>query len=192
MDAFLSTLTSLTISEGLTAGLVLVTIYYAVQTHRTVSAMKEQNVRLIRPYISICPIRDGITFHLRVENTGKTSADNLQLSIDRPFYCLDEEEANLKEQHLFTSGVASFSPGAEVNFLLGTTVQIFGKEDTHYPMPSKFEVTARYSYSGNEVVETTTVDLNQYAKKFAPQIGVTRHLRDAKKSLSSIADSIDT
>lgn len=190
MEPFWSTLASLTVTEGLTAVLVLVTIYYAIQTHRTVTAMKEQNDRLTRPYISIRPIRDGIALHLVVENTGKTSAENLKLSIDKAFYCGDDGDANLKDQHLFTSGVESFPAGARVNFLLGGTVQVFGDEKPDNPMPPRFKVEARYSYSGNEVIETTTVDLDQFAKKFTPNIGVTRHLKDAKKSLSSIADAV--
>lgn len=182
MDPFVTTLTGLTVSEVLTAVLVLITAYYAWQTRRSVQAMERQNERLIRPYITVRPIRDAHMYYLQIANTGKTAAENLRLEIDKDFHCNGDEENNLAEQHLFKEGTQSFAPGAEVNHLLGLRGKIHGEKE-NFQMPTRFEVTAHYSYDGKDMTETTIVDFEQFPKIATPRIGIGREIRKIRKAI---------
>jgi hypothetical protein len=175
--------------ESLTAVLVLVTTYYAWQAHRSATMMKKQYEGMMRPYIVIRPIRDGTVYHLRIENTGQTSAEDFRLELSTPYHCNGEEEKNLGEEHLFTEGVDTFAPGAQVTYFLGTNFNILG-DDSPEDTPLSFEVTARYSYAGEEVEEVTTVDLRQFADFALLNLGSDRDLKKGRKALETIADAV--
>lgn len=165
--------------EILTGLLVVVTGYYAWVAHSSLKVMREQNDRLTRPYVVIRPVRDSQNILLEVENTGRTSAEDLKLDIDKSFHCAGEEDSDLREQHLFSEGVGSFAPGSKVVHLLGTTGQLYPDESAN--MPWEFEIEARYVYADNQVTEKTTVDLNQFAKLFVPTTGVRAEIRKIRQ-----------
>ena len=189
MEQVLAAVADAVTQESLTAVLVLVTIYYAYQAHRSATMMQKQYEGMMRPYIVIRPIRDGTVYHLRIKNTGQTSAEDLRLELSTPYYCNGEEEKNLAEEHLFTDGVDTFAPGAEVTYFLGTNFNILD-DDSSENTPLSFDVTARYSYAGNEVEEVTTVDLRQFADFALLNLGSDRDLKKGRKALETIADAV--
>jgi len=108
MDALLTELANLTVGNYLTAVLIGITAWYAWLTRQTVDAMREQNDRLVRPYVSVRLIRDRIDYILVVENDGRTPAENLRLDIDREFHCLGNSDFPLSEETLFSEGISTF------------------------------------------------------------------------------------
>ncbi len=57
---------------------------------------------------------DNPIFYLRISNVGKTAANDLKLSLDKPFYPFGEkkEDNNLAECFAFKNVITSFPPGS--------------------------------------------------------------------------------
>src|SRR5947208_11651912 len=99
--------------EYLTALLVFVTAIYAYLTHKmakasdaSVQAVRDQSEAMLRPYVTVSPfVRPHTPFlYLRVENSGRTGAENLRLTIDRDFFQFgetDRSEKNLRTMSAF-------------------------------------------------------------------------------------------
>jgi len=160
--------------EYLTAILVFITAIYAYLTYRmaksteeSVDAMNEQTMALSRPYVSIQPfIRPHTTIlYLRIKNSGRTAAMNLELSIDRDFYQFAETHQankNLKSLSAFTTPIDSLPPEMQLLFALGQGSVLFDDEAIKSATPTQFSVTAKYAFSGIKVSETTHIDLRPY------------------------------
>ena len=157
----------------LTGALVVITGIYAYLTHRMAQAsqasvclMKEQTDAISRPYVvvSLAKRPNNPFIHLRVENTGQTAARDLTLSLGGPEFEKIKDLDGMKRlsgSHLFTKQTASFPPRSPLFFLLGFGSTLHGGDDKKHPQET-FTVTARYSFAGQTVSETTTVDVNQY------------------------------
>lgn len=157
----------------LTAILVLVTAFYAWATFKilranenVVAAMNQQTDLLIRPYINIraATAIGSAALRLIIENTGKTSAINLQLQMDRDFYQYGERDKkrNLARLNAFQLPIESFPPSAELIFYLAQGFKILGEDSDPQVTPPVFNIKATYSYLGHQVVESTTIDLRQF------------------------------
>lgn len=99
---------------------------------------------------------------LRVVNTGQTAARDMTLSLGSEFERISHLKGpqELKDAYLFTKTVASFPPHSPVLFLLGFGGS-FVADDKKRPQET-FSITAKYSFSGQTVNETTWLDVNQY------------------------------
>jgi hypothetical protein len=125
-----------------------------------------QSEAMLRPYVTISPwVRPFASFfYLRIANTGRTAAENLQLTLDRDFFEWGENrpERNLRTKTAFSEPIDSFAPGTEMLFALGQSWVVLGDDAKPEITPPKFSVTARYEYSGRKVVEVTRIDLRPY------------------------------
>lgn len=185
------------ILEYLTAILAFITAIYAYLTYRmaksseaSVDAMREQSEAMLRPYITVTTfIRSHTPFlYLRISNTGKMSATNLQLTIDRDFFQFGESaiaEKNLRNLSAFTHPVDSFPPGTELNFALGQGWVIFGNEVEPSVCPTQFNVTAKYEYSGKVFCEVNKIDLRAYIGTEGERDPVVEELERIRKVLQS-------
>ena len=160
--------------DYLTAILVFITAIYAYLTHRmakasdaSVNAMREQSEALLRPYVTITPyVRPHTTIlYLRIENTGKTAAEDLRLSLDKDFFQFGEKnqsEKNLRTANAFTETIESLPPGTKLNFALGQGFNILGDDAHENGVPQKFKITAQYNFGTKEFHETNRIDLRPY------------------------------
>jgi hypothetical protein len=160
--------------ENLTGALVAITAIYAYLTHRMAKAteasvrlMKEQADAISRPYVVVSMVKQPNSpfIQLRIENIGRTAAENLTLSLGPDFAQIKELDGmkRLSCSHLFTTTTTSFPPQSPVFFLLGFGSTLHGADDKTYPQKT-FTITARYSFAGRSVCETTTVDVNMYTQ----------------------------
>lgn len=186
------------IIELLTATLVAITAFYAWATYKilranenVVDAMNEQAIALGRPYVVIAPVleADNPIFYLRVSNTGKTTAEKLQLTLDKPFFKFGEksETKNLASFALFNKPIDSFPPGSEITFSLAQGFKIFEGNSENPDMPQTFSVTAKYEFSGRQVEEVNRIDLRPYLGADVPQDAYVRKLREISESLKKLA-----
>jgi len=160
--------------EYLTAVLAIITAIYAYLTHKiakaseaSVEAIREQSEAMLRPYVTVAPfVRPHTPFlYLRVENTGRTGAENVQLSIDRDFFQFgetDRPEKNLRTISAFTAPIDSLAPGNELLFALGQGWVIFGESARPDITPPQFNVTASYEFRGRKIEEVNRIDLRPY------------------------------
>jgi len=159
--------------EYLTAILVFITAIYAYLTYRmaktseaSVEEMRQQSEATMRPYIVVAPFVRPHTplLYLRIVNTGKNTAHNLKLSIDKDFFQFGETQSdkNLRNKSAFTVPMDSFPPNTELIFALAQGWILFegtGKPDI---CPTQFTITAQYEFSSKQVVEKHHIDLRGY------------------------------
>jgi hypothetical protein len=160
--------------EYLTAILVLITAIYAYLTFRmakaseaSVEMMQDQSESMSRPYVTVAPfIRPHTTFlYLRLNNIGRTAAQNLRLSLDRDFFQFGEvnqPNRNLRRISAFSTPIDSFPPGMELIFGLAQGFLIFGESTNPSACPTQFSITATYEFLGKSVTEVNRVDLRPY------------------------------
>lgn len=159
--------------EYLTAILVFVTAIYAYLTHKmaksseaSVQAMREQSEAMLRPYIDVTPyVRPHTTvLYLRIENTGRTGAQNVRFSLDRDFYQFGQKtpDHNLRTKAAFTQPIDSLGPGHKLNFALAQGFIIFGDGGGPDVTPQQFNIAATYEFAGKNVEEVHRIDLRPY------------------------------
>lgn len=147
---------NLTVIDYLTAILCFITAIYSYLTHKmakaseaSVKAMKAQSEAMLRPYVTIVPyVRPHTTLlYLKIENTGKTAAENLRLSIDKDFFQFGEsrQDHNLKTKAAFVEPIQSFAPGGKLVFALAQGFVIFSSGADQSKVPQQFTIAATIS-----------------------------------------------
>lgn len=184
--------------EILTGASVLLTAIYAYLTYQilranraSVQAMEAQTTALTRPYIGVTagPQRGSILFLLTIANLGRTAAVRVKLGIDQSFYQFGErdDEKDLAKMNAFSSEIAMIAPGAEINFHLGTSMQIYGGGAAH-AMPQVFTIVASYhSVDGQHFAEQTTVDLRAHYKSAVVKDRGVEELKEIAEGIKALA-----
>lgn len=186
--------TLLVVLNGL---LVVVTAFYAWATFRilkanegVVSIMKQQTESLTRPYIHpVLYLVPGTNiFALRIENTGRTAATNLRLSLDRDFFAFAENrpERNVRSFNAFSQAIASFGPGARIDVWLGQGTHFFGDGAKSNLTPPIFTVQAVYEFGPKSVMEETMIDFRPYLMTDLPRQPLAEELKDIKRVLEDL------
>lgn len=186
-------------TDLLTALLLFVTAYYAWITSRillankeAVAAMREQSEAMTRPYIqpTLALLPGSPIFVLRVKNTGKTTARNLRLGLDKDFYQLGNKSRNLRALNAFKEPILSFPPGSEFMFWLGTGPEMLGPTHDDNLMPQVLAVTATYEYSDKRVTEATIVDVRPFLDTDIPLDPVTHGMKDITQAIQKVGDGL--
>lgn len=164
----------MTTIDYLTAILVFITAIYAYLTHKmakaseaSVQIMRSQLEAMSRPYIAITPyVRPHTSIlYLKIENTGKSSAENLLLSMDKDFFQFGESkmpENNLRTKPAFLKEIHSLPPNGNLSFALAQGFVIFAPEADPDKVPQQFSITAKYKFGQQELAETHKIDLQPY------------------------------
>lgn len=187
--------------EILTMLLIIVTGFYAWATFRilrsneaAVQVMKDQLDAENRPYVhpSLFVVPHTDIFGLRIKNTGKTSASNLRLTIDKDFFLFGEklEDRNLRNMNAFSKPIVSFPPEAEIEFFLAKGPNVFSEDADQTIVPHVFSIQAEYIFSGRSVSENTTLDFQPYLNANIPRNSVVSELGKIRKSLEKLANNI--
>lgn len=179
--------------DYLTAILVFVTAIYSYLTYKmakaseaSVQAVREQSEAMLRPYVSISPyVRPHTTvLYLRIENTGRTAAENLRLSMDKDFFQFGEAKQldhNLRTKAAFVDVIQSLPPGGKLIFALAQGFTIFAPDADSGVVPKQFAVTAAYGFTGKQVSETHRVDLRPYISSEGEQDPIVEELEKLRK-----------
>lgn len=160
------------IIDYLTAALVLITAVYSYLTYKmaksseaSVQAVREQSEALLRPYITISTFVRPHTpiLYLKIENAGRTAAEDLQLSMDKDFFQFGEPSArNLRTMEAFSQPIKSLPPGGKLVFALAQGFIIFAKGADQSVVPSQFKVKALYRSGSKTIEEVNHIDLTPY------------------------------
>jgi hypothetical protein len=181
--------------ECLTAILVIITAIYAYLTHRiakaseaSVDAVRAQSEAMARPYVTVAPYIRPHTpiLYLRIENSGRTGAENLRLTIDRDFFQFgegDNAEKNLRTRSAFTAPIDTLAPGHQLNFALGQGWVLFGENARPDITPPQFNVTAEYEFRGRRIVEVNRIDLRAYLGSEGERDPIVEELEQIRKAI---------
>ena len=188
--------------EFLTALLVIITAFYAWVTYkmlkaneRVVETMRNEFEAMQRPYITIIPFLepDNPIFYLRIANTGKSTATDLRLKIDRSFFKFGErvEKNDLASFPIFNNKINAFPPNAEIMFSLAPSFVIFQQTVDPTVCPTKFTIMASYQFGGTKIEESHLIDLTPYLHTDIPQDSTIRKLTAINESLIQISKLMD-
>ena len=174
--------------ECLTAILVIITAIYAYLTHRIAKASEESVEAMARPYVTVAPYIRPHTpiLYLRIENSGRTGAQNVRLTLDRDFFQFgenDRAEKNLRTRSAFTAPIDTLAPGHQLNFALGQGWVIFGENARPEITPPQFNVTAEYEYRGRNIVEVNRIDLRPYLGSEGERDPMVEELEQIRKEI---------
>lgn len=186
----------MSITDQLTALLVVITAVYAALTYGimranrdNVAAMKAQTEALARPYIAVTPFtlpQNAIVF-LRISNMGRTAAEGVHFELDRPYYRFGkaDESQNLGALSVFSQPVSSIAPGSEFIFSLAMAPALYGDKNDEALTPLMFRVTATYRFFQKVVKEVTEVDLRPFRGMHMSYDPVVNELSGIKKALET-------
>ena len=179
--------------EYLTGILAFITAIYAWLTFKMLQAnkeairvMKDQFQSTTRPYIvANVVVKPDAMVELVIKNVGKSSAQNLKLTLDRPFYQHGEDGRNLQYYPAFSSEIDSLAPESSFSFSLVHGSRL--SEDSDEKTPNRFEVIAVYNFNEIEFSERHKVDITPFLKSQVPTDQYLSVLGGIKQSLDQIA-----
>lgn len=191
-----------TTTDILTGVLVIVTMFYAWATFHILKAnkgvveiMQSQLEQVSRPYIQASMfVRTGTPLlYLRIQNTGKSAAQNLKLEIDKDYFQFGEkrDDKNIRLKSAFQRPISCFPPDSVIEFALGMGHQIFSATADDAVSPKLFSVTATYSFSGKTVTEVTEIDLSPYLETDIPRNVVYDGLSEIKEAIKQLAKAVE-
>jgi hypothetical protein len=164
------------VNEILQAILALLTAIYVVLMFRmlraneaVVAAMRAEREAATRPYVTVAALTlpKDPRIYLRIENTGRTAAKKLRLSLDRPFHAFGDADSryNLQTYPAFAEQIESFGSRMRLVFTLAVATDLFSENAAPAALvPSVFHVTARYEWDGGSSDETSAIDLRPYPR----------------------------
>ncbi len=184
-------------TEALTAVLVIVTIVYAFSTYRIqkaneslVALIQRQGEETLRPYVTstIFLLPHNPIFYLRISNTGRSSAADLRLGIDRSFVQFGEAgpDRDIAAYRAFREPIDSLPPGGELVFPLAQDFVVFGEAADASRTPPTFTISATYSFAGKTYSELTRLDLRPYlmtSLPIDPRLSELEKLREAAEGI---------
>lgn len=189
-------------TDWLTLVLVLITAFYAWVTFQILKAnegvlsfMKQQTEELTRPYVHLVlylvPATD--IFALRIENSGRTAAANVRLTLDHDFHTFGDmqPERNMKSFNVFSQPITNFGPGARIDLWLAQGSHLFGEEAGSKFTPLTFAINATYEFGGKSVTEMTTIDFHPYLTTDTPQVPLSKELKDIKRAIEDLTRKIE-
>lgn len=180
--------------EWLTATLVLITAIYAYLTHRmastaqnTLCEMREQTWASTRPQVLVEPyVRPTTSFlYLRVHNVGRSTANNLWLTLDKEFWQFGEKKDDhaLHLKRAFSERIDALHPGQELHFALAQGWKIFGDEADESLCPPQFTAAATYSHAGRTMSEEFPIDLSIYLGSEGEHHPIVTELEKLRKAI---------
>jgi hypothetical protein len=182
----------------LTALLTLLTAVYAFLTWRilraneaVVGAMREERRAAMRPYVTVSPrtVPGSYQVFLQIENTGRSTAESVRLTVDRPFQRFGKPgpENDIRSFSAFSERIDSLPPGMKLTFALAMAPQLFGEAQVSVEaMPRQFQIRAEYSWSDGSAQETSAVDLRPYFMTAIERDPVAGELEAIRKQLEKL------
>jgi hypothetical protein len=187
----------MTNTDWLTLVLVAITAFYAWATYRilkanqaAVLAMNAQTEAQYRPYVvSAALARTGTTLLLlEIQNSGRSPAEKLRLTMDKDFYRSAEQLAdnNLAKYPAFTETIECLAPGTKLQFILGMGHTVLGDNVPDSVCPKVFAIRASYGFAGKTYSELSTIDLRPLRNSSVIQDPVADEVEKLRRSLEKL------
>jgi hypothetical protein len=181
--------------------LAFITLYYAIITHR-ILVVNKRSIELSefqieaqsRPYVNVVSAVLGGTqlLQLKIANIGKSAANDLQITVEPPFYRFGTKQDShlLQNLPIFNESVASFGPGVEILVDLGAANQIAEMpEEISGKLPT-LNFTSRYSNGVKVYEERTVIDLTIYLMTTPSEHNPAMVLEEISVKVSELVDSV--
>jgi hypothetical protein len=132
--------------------------------HAQTEALRDEAERQARAYLRISLVPTGSSsWALEVTNVGRTPADNVRLSVDRPVWLWgrDDQLKLLSELPLFAKGGFTIPPGFTLTYALQDRRVLSHVFERDVDQPTHFAIGAHYTTAaGREVDEQSRFSLD--------------------------------
>ena len=176
--------------------LTIVTAIYAFLTwsiaksnSKMVDQIEQQTNALLRPVIGFhVVLRHGVVLALELKNSGKSTASDIELEIDKDFYQYSEfsPDRNIRNFNAFTKPIKSMAAGDKIVFDLSQGFNLNQMHDGKNLSPMEFAISIKYEFSGKKFEEQQYIDLKPYISSLAVK-NPLEHLESIEKSLKKIS-----
>jgi hypothetical protein len=183
-----------TTTDWLTLALVVITGFYAWATflilkanQAVVAAMQAQTQAQLRPYVvAYVSTRTGTTLlNLWIENTGKSAAVELRMTMDKSFLQNAESTGlDISKLPAFSHPIASLAPGARLPFILGVGHALFA-DGADAASPKVFSIKTSYRFGDRCYEEVNTIDLSPLLHTTAVQDPVADEIKALREKIDS-------
>jgi hypothetical protein len=188
-----------TITDWLTLALVVITGVYAWATflilkanQAVVAAMQSQTEAQLRPYVvAYVATRTGTTLlHLWIENTGKSAAVDLRMTMDKSFLQNAERAGlDISQVPAFSHPIASLASGVRLPFVLGVGHALFA-DGADAVCPKVFSIKASYRFGERRYEEENTIDLRPLLHTTSVQDPVADEIKALRKMIDSWCEKV--
>jgi hypothetical protein len=158
------------ILAAITGIYAFLTFLIARSNKQMVNQIKLQNNAMLRPVVGFrIENRQGTIISLVLENSGKSTATNIRLKIDRDFfqYAQKEQRRNLKNFNAFKREIASMAAGEKIHFDLAQGFKFDESCDGTLLTPMEFEIEITYKFGDQQYQETQFIDIKPYMSSLA-------------------------
>lgn len=124
--------------------------------HAQTEALRDEAERQARAYLRISLVPTGSTsWALEITNAGRTPAEDVQLSVDRPVWLWgrDDQLKLLNELPLFAKGGFTIPPGFTLTYALQDRRVLSHVFERSVDQPTQFAIGSRYRTAAGRVVE---------------------------------------
>ena len=184
-------------TDWFTLALVVITALYAWATFKilranqgAVNAMREQTEAQLRPYVaSVAFAKTGGTLLLlEIQNTGKSSAEKLRLTLDKDFFqnAEQQENKNIKQLPAFAQTIECLAPGAKLQFVLGVASVVLKENIADSICPKVFSIHASYTFAGRTYSENNIIDLRPLMYSIVIHDPVAEEIEKLRQSLEKL------
>lgn len=182
-------------TDYLTAALVLLTAVYAWLTYliaRSNTQMLDQVRKQIeaqtRPVVSVnIETRHQTVFSIRISNRGNSPAQDVRISIDRPFFQFGEtgDRRDISKFALFSEPIPTIAAGDGYLIDLAQGFNLNKKVGEDNISPDRFAIRVNYRYGDINYDEKFHIDLRHYFQTHG-RTTIVEQLEHIKKTLDKI------
>jgi hypothetical protein len=152
-----------------------------------VAAMQAQTEAQLRPYVvAYVSTRTGTTLlHLWIENTGKSAAVDLRMTMDKSFLQNAERAGfDISQVPAFSHPIAALAPGARLPFVLGVGHALFA-DGADAVSPKVFSIKSSYRFGDRRYEEESTIDLRPLLHTTSVQDPVADEIKAIREKIDS-------
>lgn len=127
--------------------------------HAQAQALREEADRQARAYLRISLVPTGSSsWALEITNAGRSPADDVRLSVDRPVWLWGRDDVLklLSQLPLFAKGGFSIPPGFTLSYALQDGRVLSHVFERSVDQPTQFAITAHYRSNGAREIEETS------------------------------------
>lgn len=184
--------------EYITLWIGIVTTLYVVltylmfrETKKGNDLTKQQLLQLSSPNLisQVFPLSAG--FALKISNQGKSSANNLRLSLDKeiPLGVKGDNTPLINDLPPFQDVIGSFPPGHSVYIPLGKESVLFGNDARRNKETLVFKIKYEYEYATTMVSGEMNVDLLHISGTLRPPLPLEAEVSRVANEIHNIGKS---
>jgi hypothetical protein len=169
------------VAAAATAGTLGVAVVAALYAKRQVDHAREERTDRNRPFVTVAlEPSHSLVANIVIRNNGATLAKDVHFTFDPPWVSSDPERTKIRESKIWTEGIPSLVPGAELRIFADTFPE---RHKTDLPTSYSVQVTCRGADSAT-FSETYVLDFDVFHGYSTATLYGMHELADAVRAMN--------